>query len=84
MINSVKSIILLFFVLLVLSCWSHCDLSVPSQAVLKQSASKETELLLMSAAVSGFNLLLPGLFNLCAWVEKHDSPSVRVYVSIFR
>ncbi|XP_030263770.1 transmembrane channel-like protein 6 [Sparus aurata] len=54
------------------------------EAVLKHSAFKETELLLMSAAVSGFNLLLPGLFNLCAWVEKHDSPSVRVYVSIFR
>uniref|UniRef100_A0A671YRU3 Transmembrane channel-like protein n=1 Tax=Sparus aurata TaxID=8175 RepID=A0A671YRU3_SPAAU len=72
------------FFLHVLSCWSHRDLSVPSQAVLKHSAFKETELLLMSAAVSGFNLLLPGLFNLCAWVEKHDSPSVRVYVSIFR
>lgn len=34
--------------------------------------------------MSGINLLLPGLFNVCAWIENHDSPCVRVYVSIFR
>ncbi|KAM4531070.1 transmembrane channel-like protein 6 isoform 2-T2 [Odontesthes bonariensis] len=44
----------------------------------------DTELLLLSAVVSGFNLLLPGVFNMCAWIENHDSPSTRVYVSIFR
>ncbi|XP_049418234.1 transmembrane channel-like protein 6 isoform X3 [Epinephelus fuscoguttatus] len=55
-----------------------------SEAVIEQKPFKETELLLLSAVVSGINLLLPGLFNLCAWIEKHDSPSVRVYVSIFR
>ncbi|XP_035036089.1 transmembrane channel-like protein 6 isoform X2 [Hippoglossus stenolepis] len=44
----------------------------------------DTEVLLLPAVVSGINLLLPGLFNLCAWVEKHDSPSVCVHVSIFR
>ncbi|XP_073349807.1 transmembrane channel-like protein 6 [Pagrus major] len=55
-----------------------------SEDAIKQRTFEDTELLLMSALVSGINLLLPGLFNLCAWVEKHDSPSVRVYVSIFR
>ncbi|KAK2893797.1 transmembrane channel-like protein 6 isoform X2 [Channa argus] len=49
-----------------------------------QHQTKDNDLLLFSAAVSGINLLLPGFFNLCAWVEKRDSPNVRVYVSIFR
>ncbi|XP_070703714.1 transmembrane channel-like protein 6 [Pempheris klunzingeri] len=55
-----------------------------SEAVIKQGNVREGELLLMSAVVSGINLLLPGLFNLCAWIENHDSPGVRVHVSIFR
>ncbi|XP_071329673.1 transmembrane channel-like protein 6 [Trachinotus anak] len=55
-----------------------------SEATIKQGLVREIQLLLLSAVVSGINLLLPGLFNLCAWIEKHDSPSVCVYVSIFR
>ncbi|KAG7242854.1 hypothetical protein INR49_018109 [Caranx melampygus] len=55
-----------------------------SETTIKEGLDRETELLRLSAVVSGINLLLPGLFNLCAWIEKHDSPSVCVYVSIFR
>ncbi|XP_028455042.1 transmembrane channel-like protein 6 isoform X2 [Perca flavescens] len=55
-----------------------------SESAIKQSCLEKTELLLLAAVVSGINLLLPGLFNLCAWVENYDSPSVLVYVSIFR
>ncbi|XP_061568515.1 transmembrane channel-like protein 6 isoform X2 [Cololabis saira] len=47
-------------------------------------APKEGELLLTSAAVSGLNLLLPAVFNICAWMENYESPGTRVYVSIFR
>ncbi|KAI9514827.1 hypothetical protein NQZ68_031017 [Dissostichus eleginoides] len=54
-----------------------------SEACITQSPFKDTELLL-PAVVSAINLLLPGLFNLCTWVENYDSPSVCVYVSIFR
>ncbi|XP_041812894.1 transmembrane channel-like protein 6 isoform X2 [Chelmon rostratus] len=76
-----------------LMAWAMCLASIClgamavhylSETAMEQSPFKETELLLMSAVVSGINLLLPGLFNLCAWMENHDSPSVRVYVSIFR
>ncbi|XP_025762024.1 transmembrane channel-like protein 6 isoform X2 [Oreochromis niloticus] len=45
---------------------------------------KDTELLVLSAVVSGINLLLPGFFNLCVWAEKYESPGTRVYVSVFR
>lgn len=34
--------------------------------------------------VSFINLLLPGLFNLAAWMEDYESPSVRTYVAISR
>ncbi|XP_029015884.1 transmembrane channel-like protein 6 isoform X2 [Betta splendens] len=45
---------------------------------------KDTELLYFPVVVSGVNLLLPGVFNLSAWAESSHSPSVRVYVSVFR
>ncbi|XP_070838187.1 transmembrane channel-like protein 6 [Chaetodon trifascialis] len=76
-----------------LTTWAMCLASIClaamavhhlSETAMKQSPFKETELLLMSAVVSGINLLLPGLFNLCAWIENHESPGVQVYVSIFR
>lgn len=54
-----------------------------SEACITQSPFKDTELVL-PAVVSAINLLLPGLFNLCTWVENYDSPSVCVYVSIVR
>ncbi|XP_035511251.1 transmembrane channel-like protein 6 [Morone saxatilis] len=70
------------------TCLASISLSAMAVYLLSENAIqgpfKESELLLLSAVVSGINLLLPGLFNLCAWMESHDSPSVRVYVSIFR
>ncbi|XP_063760737.1 LOW QUALITY PROTEIN: transmembrane channel-like protein 6 [Eleginops maclovinus] len=75
-----------------LAAWAICFASIfmsamavyyLSEAGISQSSSKETDLLL-PAVVSGINLLLPGLFNLCTWVENYDSPSVCVYVSIIR
>ncbi|KAM4534883.1 transmembrane channel-like protein 6 [Fundulus diaphanus] len=63
------------------------SLIVAIEAYTKQHFGPNHEnlhLLFTSAVVSGFNLLLPGIFNLCAWMEKRKSPSTRVYVSIFR
>ncbi|CAB1458978.1 unnamed protein product [Pleuronectes platessa] len=60
----------------------HFLSEVTSEDTIKHEG--DTKLLLLPAVVSGINLLLPGLFNLCAWVEKRDSPSVSVHVSIFR
>lgn len=62
----------------------HHVLSSLSQVSVNQDSVDDNKLLCLSAVVSGVNLLLPGLFNLCAWMEKHDSPSVGVYVSIIR
>ncbi|XP_040046932.2 transmembrane channel-like protein 6 [Gasterosteus aculeatus] len=73
-----------------LAAWATCLSSIFLGALavyyLSESSfsSKETQPLRLSAGVSALNLLLPSFFNLCAWVENRDSPSVRVYVSIFR
>eukprot|EP00066_Takifugu_rubripes_P021508 XP_011610774.1 PREDICTED: transmembrane channel-like protein 6 [Takifugu rubripes] len=45
---------------------------------------KEASMLALPVLVSFINLLLPGLFNLSAWMEDYESPSVRTYVSISR
>ncbi|XP_054460237.1 transmembrane channel-like protein 6b [Anoplopoma fimbria] len=44
----------------------------------------EASLLALPVVVSLINLLLPGLFNLAAWMEDYESPSVRTYVAISR
>ncbi|KAM4598254.1 transmembrane channel-like protein 6 [Polymixia lowei] len=53
-------------------------------AVVEGGFLREAHLLVVSALVSGINLLLPGLFNLVSCMESYDSRSARVYVSIFR
>ncbi|KAI3359785.1 hypothetical protein L3Q82_014161, partial [Scortum barcoo] len=70
-----------------LTCLASISMGAMAVHYLSEAAIKydeEYKLLHLSALVSGINLLLPGLFNLCAWLESHDSPSVRVHVSIFR
>lgn len=44
----------------------------------------EASLLTLPVVVSLINLLLPGLFNLAAWMEEYESPSVCTYVAISR
>uniref|UniRef100_A0A671TJL8 Transmembrane channel-like protein n=1 Tax=Sparus aurata TaxID=8175 RepID=A0A671TJL8_SPAAU len=46
--------------------------------------SQGPSLLALPVVVSLINLLLPGLFNLAAWMEDYESPSVRTYVAIGR
>ncbi|MCJ8737496.1 hypothetical protein PDJAM_G00024430 [Pangasius djambal] len=45
---------------------------------------KETSMLALPVVVSSINLLLPGFFNIVAWMEDYESPCTRNYVAIFR
>ncbi|KAF7703259.1 transmembrane channel-like protein 6b isoform X2 [Silurus meridionalis] len=45
---------------------------------------KEISLLALPVVVSSINLLLPGFFNVVAWMEDYESPCTRNYVAIFR
>lgn len=45
---------------------------------------KEARLLSLPTVVSLINLLLPALFNVVAWMEIYESPSVFAYVAIGR
>ncbi|KAM9391599.1 transmembrane channel-like protein 6 [Pholidichthys leucotaenia] len=71
---------------LVSICMSALGIHYLSEATIQQhqSIKDDFELLFLSALVSGINLLLPGLFNFCVWVENYESPGAQVYVSIFR
>ncbi|KAG7327324.1 hypothetical protein KOW79_008930 [Hemibagrus wyckioides] len=44
----------------------------------------ETSMLALPVVVSSINLLLPGFFNVVAWMEEYESPSTSNYVAIFR
>ncbi|XP_029004029.1 transmembrane channel-like protein 6b [Betta splendens] len=44
----------------------------------------EAKLLALPVVVSLINMLLPGLFNLVAWMEEYDSPSTYTYISLSR
>ncbi|XP_019960488.2 transmembrane channel-like protein 6b [Paralichthys olivaceus] len=50
----------------------------------KNTLLNEASLLALPVVVSLINLLLPGLFNLAAWMEDYQSPSVCTYVAIGR
>lgn len=50
----------------------------------KNPLLNEAKLLALPVVVSLINLLLPGLFNLAAWMEEYESPSVSTYVAIGR
>ncbi|XP_042340986.1 transmembrane channel-like protein 6b [Plectropomus leopardus] len=62
----------------------HQNLQQSSRRTIKNPLLNEASLLALPVVVSLINLLLPGLFNLAAWMEDYDSPSVRTYVAISR
>ncbi|XP_027018991.2 transmembrane channel-like protein 6b [Tachysurus fulvidraco] len=45
---------------------------------------ERNEMLALPVVVSSINLLLPGFFNVVAWMEEYESPSTSNYVAIFR
>lgn len=60
------------------------NLQLTSRSTIKDPLLYEASLLALPVVVSLINLLLPGLFNLAAWMEDYESPSVRTYVAIGR
>lgn len=62
----------------------HQNLQLTSRSTIKDPLLYEASLLALPVVVSLINLLLPGLFNLAAWMEDYESPSVRTYVAIGR
>ncbi|RVE75761.1 hypothetical protein OJAV_G00002120 [Oryzias javanicus] len=64
--------------------YMHKDLQRTSRQANANPLLKEASLLALPALVSLLNLLLPGLFNLAAWMEEYHSPSVRTYVALGR
>ncbi|XP_023277892.1 transmembrane channel-like protein 6 [Seriola lalandi dorsalis] len=68
------------------SHYMHKNLQQTSRSPLtsQNSLLNEASLLALPVVVSLINLLLPGLFNLAAWMEDYESPSVCTYVAIGR
>lgn len=62
----------------------HQDLQTTSRSAVQNHLLNEASLLALPVVVSLINLLLPGLFNLAAWMEDYELPSVRTYVAIGR
>lgn len=62
----------------------HQNLRHTSRLIPVNPLLNEASLLALPVVVSLMNQLLPGLFNLAAWMEDYESPSVRTYVAISR
>ncbi|XP_057700749.1 transmembrane channel-like protein 6b [Corythoichthys intestinalis] len=62
----------------------HRNLQQSSRSLSKDPLLHEASLLALPVVVSCINVLLPLMFNLAAWMEDYESPSVRTYVAIGR